>query len=212
MTEVAAYSNERRCVASAECRFIDIIWHYALYLHPVQWLHRVLNGKFNSSENTEPMADQSSYLDIYAQWQLDPVGFWSRAAEAINWIRPPGRVFNPDSGVYGRWFEGAVCNTCYNCVDRHVEAGNGERTALISDSPVTSSQSSFSFSQVLDETTDLAAVMRKHGVGKGDRVIIYMPMVPQAIFAMLACARLGAIHSVVFGGFAARELATRPRR
>jgi propionyl-CoA synthetase len=151
----------------------------------------------------------SRYQEIYDGWRADPEGFWAEAAEGIDWVTPATSVFNPDMDAYGRWFDGAECNTCYNAVDRHVEAGNGDRAALIYDSPVTGGAARFSFSELQAEVSALAYVMRQHGVTKGDRVIIYMPMVPQAIFAMLACARLGAVHSVVFGGFAARELATR---
>ena len=150
-----------------------------------------------------------SYDATYAAWQADPVGFWEEAGCAIDWFTPATSVFNPDMGVYGRWFDGATCNTCYNCVDRHVEAGNGARTALIHDSPVTGTVAQFTFAELQTEVSALAHVLRGFGVEKGDRVIIYMPMVPEAVFAMLACARLGAIHSVVFGGFAANELATR---
>ncbi|WP_372572256.1 propionyl-CoA synthetase [Ruegeria jejuensis] len=150
-----------------------------------------------------------SYADAYASWQADPEAFWGQAAEQIDWFTPAEKVFDPDMGVYGRWFAGATCNTCWNCVDRHVEAGHGERKALVYDSPVTDTVQTFSFAELQTEVGALASVMRDHGVGKGDRVVIYMPMVPQAVIAMLACARLGAIHSVVFGGFAPHELATR---
>ena len=115
----------------------------------------------------------------------------------------------PKAGVYGRWFPGAVCNTCYNALDRHVLRGRGSQPALIYDSPVTNSKRTFTYAELLAEVKTLAAVLKDFGVGKGDRVILYMPMVPEALFAMLACARIGAIHSVVFGGFAAKELATR---
>ncbi|MDW3182794.1 propionyl-CoA synthetase [Roseobacter sp.] len=150
-----------------------------------------------------------SYEDAYASWQADPAGFWGKAAEQVDWFTPATSVFNPDKGVYGRWFDGATCNTCYNCLDRHVEAGHGERLALIYDSPVTDTVTRFTFAEATTRVSALAHVLRGLGVDKGDRVIIYMPMVPEAVFAMLACARLGAIHSVVFGGFAANELATR---
>ncbi|MEX0279084.1 MAG: propionyl-CoA synthetase [Ruegeria sp.] len=150
-----------------------------------------------------------SYADTYASWQANPEAFWGKAAEQIDWFKPAEKVFDPEMGVYGRWFAGATCNTCWNCVDRHVEAGHGNRKALVYDSPVTDTVQTFSFSELQAEVGALASVMRAHGVGKGDRVVIYMPMVPQAVFAMLACARLGAIHSVVFGGFAPHELATR---
>lgn len=149
------------------------------------------------------------YHEVYAAWQEDPEAFWAEAARQIDWFSPWKTVFAPQAGGFGRWFEGATCNTCYNCVDRHVDAGHGARAALIYDSPVTGQQKTYSFSELQEEVSSLAAAMRIRGVGKGDRVIIYMPMVPEAIFAMLASARLGAIHSVVFGGFAANELATR---
>lgn len=151
----------------------------------------------------------SRYEETYQAWQNDPEAFWAKAGEAIDWFTPATSVFNAASGVYGRWFDGATCNTCYNCVDRHVEAGHADRTALIYDSPVTGTQASYTFGQMQTRVSALASVLRGLGVAKGDRVIIYMPMVAEAIFAMLACARLGAVHSVVFGGFAAQELATR---
>lgn len=151
----------------------------------------------------------SAYDETYAAWQADPIGFWAEAATGIDWITPADKVFDPDMGPMGRWFAGATCNTCWNCVDRHVHAGRGDDTALIWDSPVTGTIRRFSFAELLDEVSTLAAVMAAQGVVKGDRVLIYMPMVPEAVFAMLACARLGAVHSVVFGGFAAHELAVR---
>jgi propionyl-CoA synthetase len=149
------------------------------------------------------------YAQTYAFWQNDPEAFWAKAAEDIDWIRPPQTIFDPDAGVYGRWFPDAVGNACFNCVDRHVLAGQGARTALIHDSPVTDTVRHISYAELLADVSALAAVMQDLGTTKGDRVIIYMPMVPEAITAMLACARIGAVHSVVFGGFAAQELATR---
>ena len=151
----------------------------------------------------------SRYRETYRQWQDDPEGFWATAAREIDWYEPAAKIFDPDAGVYGRWFAGAVCNTCYNALDRHVERGRGGQAALIYDSPVTKSTASFSYAELLAEVKTLAAILKDFGIGKGDRVILYMPMVPEAVFAMLACARIGAIHSVVFGGFAAKELATR---
>ncbi|MGQ7843976.1 propionyl-CoA synthetase [Granulosicoccus sp. 3-233] len=152
---------------------------------------------------------KSHYPEVYAQWRQDPVAFWQAAGEKIDWIRPATHVFNAEAGAYGRWFDGALCNTCENCVDRHVEAGNGERLALIHDSPVTGQVRRYTYDELLIEVGALASVMQDYGVAKGDRVVIYMPMVAEAVIAMLACARIGAIHSVVFGGFAAPELATR---
>ena len=151
----------------------------------------------------------SGYAEVYGQWRTDPGAFWMKAAEAIDWIKAPETALDAGLGTYGRWFPDGVCNTCFNAVDRHVSAGRGAQAAIIHDSPVTGSKRSISYDELLDEVSTLGAVLRKHGVTKGDRVIIYMPMVPEALFAMLACARIGAIHSVVFGGFAPHELATR---
>ena len=150
----------------------------------------------------------SSYHEVYKNWQDDPEGFWGAAAREIDWITPPAKIFNPDAGVYGRWFDGATCNTCWNAVDRHVPT-RGDQKAVIYDSPITGQKASFTYKELLGEVSALAAVLQDRGVEKGDRVVIYMPMIPQAVFAMLACARIGAVHSVVFGGFAASELATR---
>jgi propionyl-CoA synthetase len=150
----------------------------------------------------------SRYGDIYASWRADPEGFWAEAAAQIDWFKPWDAVFDPKQGVYGRWFAGAECNTCWNCIDRHA-AKRPDATAIIYDSPATGTKRRISYGEVLAEVQALAAVLRDHGVERGDRVILYMPMIPEAVFAMLACARLGAVHSVVFGGFAAPELATR---
>ena len=154
-------------------------------------------------------ARASRYHDIYARWQRDPEGFWAEAAAGIDWYEKPKKIFDKDAGIYGRWFTGAVCNTCYNALDRHVLAGRNDQLALIYDSPVTNTVKTFTYGRMLSEVQLLGAMLRDFGVEKGDRVIIYMPAVPEAVFAMLACARIGAIHSVVFGGFAAKELATR---
>ena len=151
----------------------------------------------------------SRYHDTYRDWKNDPEGFWARAAQDLHWFTPFTKVFDPEQGVYGRWFVGGECNTCYNAVDRHVESGRADQLALIYDSPITGRQKSFTYAEMKSEVEALAAVLRQQGVEKGDRVVIYMPMVPEAVFAMLACARLGAVHSVVFGGFAAPELAVR---
>ena len=151
----------------------------------------------------------SRYYGVYESWKADPEAFWADAAAAVHWTRPYDKVFDPTAGQYGRWFPGAVCNTAYNCLDRHVDAGRGAADALIYDSPVTKTKRTFSFSGLRDEVAAFAAVLAAFGVAKGDRVVIYMPMVPEAVIAMLATARLGAIHSVVFGGFASNELAKR---
>ena len=153
--------------------------------------------------------NNSRYHEVHARSLTDPEGFWAEAAREIDWIEPAKKVFDPSMGAYGRWFAGAMVNTCYNALDRHVEGGRADQVALIHDSPLTNSISKFTYAEMLKEVQTLAAVMADFGVGKGDRVILYMPLVPEAVFAMLACARIGAVHSVVFGGFAAKELATR---
>lgn len=152
---------------------------------------------------------KSLYHEIHARSLADPEGFWAEAAKEIDWIEPPKRIFDPNEGVYGRWFTGGVVNTCYNALDRHVERGRAGQVALIHDSPLTNSVTKFTYAELLGEVQALAAIMQDFGVTKGDRVILYMPMVPEAVVAMLACARIGAVHSVVFGGFAAKELASR---
>ena len=152
---------------------------------------------------------QSRYFEVYEGWRRDPEGFWREAARAIDWVKPPERIFDAEAGPHGHWYPDAELNTCYNCLDRHVERGRGSQVAMIYDSPMASRKQSFTYAEMLHEVKALAGVIRSLGIDKGDRVIIYMPMVPEAVFAMLACARLGAVHSVVFGGFAAQELATR---
>jgi len=149
------------------------------------------------------------YHEVYARSLADPEGFWAEAAREIDWIKPAEKVFDPSIGIYGRWFVGGLVNTCYNALDRQVAGGRGDQLALIHDSPLTGKTSRFTYAEMLREVRTLAAVMQDFGVTKGDRVILYMPMVPEAMVAMLACARIGAVHSVVFGGFAAKELATR---
>src|SRR3569833_3748836 len=151
----------------------------------------------------------SRYHEVHARSLRDPEGFWAEAAREIDWIEPAKKIFDPSMGAYGRWFAGAVVNTCYNALDRHVANGRADQLALIHDSPLAGSVTRLSYAELLHGVQILAAVMQDFGVGKGDRVILYMPMVPEAVVAMLACARIGAVHSVVFGGFAAKELATR---
>jgi propionyl-CoA synthetase len=150
-----------------------------------------------------------AYDASYRRSLADPEGFWLEAAEAISWSRPPTQALDDSNAPLYRWFPGAALNTSYNALDRHVEAGNGDRTALIYDSPVTGTGRSYTYEQLRDEVAVFAGGLKSLGVGKGDRVIVYMPMVPEAVVTMLACARLGAIHSVVFGGFAPKELAAR---
>ncbi|MBS7541477.1 propionyl-CoA synthetase [Ancylobacter lacus] len=152
---------------------------------------------------------EAAYRAVHARSLADPQGFWGEAARAVEWIAEPRAVFDPSLGAYGRWFVGGICNVCHNAVDRHVNEGRGQQAAILYDSPVTGTRRRITYSELLGEVRTLAGTLRDLGVEKGDRVVIYMPMVPEAVFAMLACARIGAVHSVVFGGFAAAELAAR---
>ncbi|MCU0280570.1 MAG: propionyl-CoA synthetase [Acidimicrobiia bacterium] len=149
------------------------------------------------------------YRQAHARSLADPAGFWGGAAAAIDWDRPFDRVLDDSNPPFYRWFPGGRLNTCHNAVDRHVAAGRGEQLALIYDSPVTGTLRRFTYRELRDEIARVAGGLRSLGVEQGDRVIVYMPMIPEAVVSMLACARIGAIHSVVFGGFAANELATR---
>jgi propionyl-CoA synthetase len=152
---------------------------------------------------------RGSYQELYARSLRDPDGFWAEAAEALVWDRRWDRVLDDARPPFYRWFAGGRLNTCHNAVDRHVEAGRGSQIALIHDSPVTGSVRTLTYRELQDQVARFAGALKHHGVGYGDRVIIYMPMVPEALIAMLGCARIGAVHSVVFGGFAAHELAAR---
>lgn len=155
------------------------------------------------------MAAQGTYSNVYAGWRKDPEGFWMEAANDIDWDAPPTRALNDSNAPLYEWFTDTRVNTCWNAVDRHVEAGRGDQIAIIHDSPITHTIRKITYRELRDRVATFAGALRKQGIQKGDRVIIYMPMVPEALEAMLACARLGAIHSVVFGGFAANELAVR---
>lgn len=150
-----------------------------------------------------------AYRDVYKSWQDDPEAFWMKAAEAIDWDTPPTKALFDDNAPLYEWFRDAEVNTCYNAVDRHVAAGRGDQVAIIHDSPITGTVHEITYTELRDRVASLAGALKAKGITKGDRVIIYMPMIPEALEAMLACARLGAIHSVVFGGFAANELAVR---
>ncbi|CAO3447296.1 Acetyl-CoA synthetase (EC 6.2.1.1) [Azospirillum argentinense] len=149
------------------------------------------------------------YNQIHARSLSDPDGFWGEAAEDITWIKRWDKVLDDSNAPFYRWFTGGVLNTCYNAVDRHVEVGSGAQAAIIYDSPVTKTVQTITYAELQDQVARFAGALRAQGVEKGDRVILYMPMIPQSLVAMLACARLGAVHSVVFGGFAPHELATR---
>jgi len=151
----------------------------------------------------------TSYREVYDAWKADPEAFWMRAAEAIDWTVKPTQAFQGDDPRHAVWFADGQANTCYNCIDRHVERGRGDQAALIYDSPITGAMRTITFAEAQDQVARIAGALVRRGVVKGDRVIIYMPMIPEAVLSMLACARIGAIHSVVFGGFAAHELAVR---
>jgi propionyl-CoA synthetase len=151
----------------------------------------------------------SIYDEVYARAQRDPEGFWATAAEDVLWFRRWDRVFDDTRPPFYRWFTGGVLNTCYNALDLHIDRGRGKQRALIHDSPVTGTVRAYTYAELRDEVARCAGALARLGVGKGDRVVIYMPMVPEAVIAMLACARIGAVHSVVFGGFAPGELAKR---
>src|SRR6266542_2830165 len=151
----------------------------------------------------------STHDQVYARWRAEPERFWSEAADAVHWYKRWSTVLDASRAPHFRWFSGGIVNTCYNALDRHVAAGRADQPALIYDSPVTQTVASLTYRDLLDRVSRFAGVLLGQGVKRGDRVIIYMPMVPEAAVAMLACARIGAIHSVVFGGFAAPELASR---
>lgn len=154
-------------------------------------------------------ADMPGYHDLFDASINDPTAFWADAANGVTWTKPPQRILDDSNPPFYRWFPDAELNTCANALDRHLEDGRGEQPALIYDSAVTDTKRVYTYTELLDQTARFAGVLRSLGVGKGDRVVIYMPMIPEAVIAMLACARLGAVHSVVFGGFAPHELAVR---
>ena len=149
------------------------------------------------------------YREIYNSWKNDPEAFWMNAAEAIDWDKKPSKALFADRAPLYEWFSDSMVNTCYNAVDRHVFNGRADQKAIIYDSPMTDTKYSITFAELLDKVASLAGALSSKGISKGDRVIIYMPMIPEGIISMLACARIGAIHSVVFGGFASNELAVR---
>ena len=150
-----------------------------------------------------------SYKKVYNSWKNDPEAFWMTAADAIDWVTKPSKALFAGRAPFYEWFSDSEVNTCYNAVDRHVLNGRGDQKAIIYDSPMTGTKYSITFSELLEKVSVLAGALTNKGISKGDRVIIYMPMIPEGIISMLACARIGAIHSVVFGGFAANELAVR---
>ena len=149
------------------------------------------------------------FNEIYRKSIEDPENFWRKAADDIFWFKKPTKILNKSNPPFYKWFEDGFTNTCYNALDVHIDNGQGKKTALIYDSPITGSKSKLSYEELRSKVSKFAGALTNQGVGKGDRVIIYMPMIPEAVIAMLACGRIGAIHSVVFGGFASNELASR---
>ena len=149
------------------------------------------------------------FIEIYEQSIKNPENFWQEASNDIFWFKKPTKILNKSNPPFYKWFEDGVTNTCYNALDIHIDQGRGKKTALIYDSPITGNKSQYTYEELRSKVSKFAGALTNQGVSKGDRVIIYMPMIPEAVVAMLACARIGAIHSVVFGGFASNELASR---
>lgn len=181
-------------------------------LRQSRFLRSVISNQIHGRSGVLASATRAFHLprdEAYKMSITDPTKFWGLQAAKLDWFKPFDSVLTMESNGYGRWFRGGSLNTCYNALDRHVHRGNGDRTAIIYDSPVTNTIEHISYKSLLDQVVQLAAYLRSQNVQKGDRVVIYMPNIPQAGVAMLACARIGAVHSVVFGGFAAHELAVR---
>ena len=151
----------------------------------------------------------SKFNQIYQKSINNPEKFWQEASEDIFWFKKPTKILNKSNPPFYKWFEDGVTNTCYNALDIHIDQGRGQKTALIYDSPITGNKSQLTYEELRSKVSKFAGALKAQGANKGDRVIIYMPMIPEAVIAMLACARIGAIHSVVFGGFASNELASR---
>ena len=149
------------------------------------------------------------YKEIYDKSINDKENFWKKISEDIFWYKKPTKILNSSKAPFYKWFEDGVTNTCYNALDIHIDKGRGKKIAIIYDSPITGVQKKISYIELLERVSLFAGALKNQGVNKGDRVIIYMPMIPEAVIAMLACGRIGAVHSVVFGGFAANELASR---
>ena len=149
------------------------------------------------------------FSQIYSNSIKNPEEFWKKISEDIFWFKKPTRILNKSNPPFYKWYEDGVTNTCYNALDFHIDKGRGDRTALLYDSPITGNKNKFTYNELKEKVSKFAGVLQNQRIKKGDRVIIYMPMIPEAVIGMLACARIGAIHSVVFGGFASNELASR---
>ncbi|CAL1568463.1 unnamed protein product [Knipowitschia caucasica] len=189
----------RVCTAACSPRFSLVS-----SVHPS--VHSSVHPSVHSSRT---YVSDSAYSQAFSAARDSPDSFWTQAGQHIDWFEPWTKTLHFEDPVFPQWFLGGKLNMCYNAVDRHVEGGRGEQTAIIYDSPVTGTKQTVTYRQLQDQVSRLAGVLVKHGVQKGDLVVIYMPTVPQAMFTMLACARIGAPHSLIFGGFASRELAVR---
>ena len=152
---------------------------------------------------------KSEFERIYKESIDNPEKFWQEVSNDIFWFKKPSKILNKSNPPFYKWFEDGTTNTCYNALDLHIENGKGGKTALIYDSPITGNKKKFTYLELKDKVSKFAGSLDNLGIKKGDRVIIYMPMIPEAVVAMLACGRIGAVHSVVFGGFASNELASR---
>jgi len=151
----------------------------------------------------------NKYKEIYQRSITDAEGFWSDVSNDVFWYKKPTKILNSSKPPFYKWFSDGITNTCYNAIDLHVKNGKGEKTAIIYDSPITNSKKKITYSELKNQVSIFAGALKNQGIKKGDRVIIYMPMIPEAVIGMLACGRIGAVHSVVFGGFAPNELASR---
>ena len=149
------------------------------------------------------------YSEIYKAWRDNPIEFWKKNAEDVSWIKFPEKILTKKNENFYEWFSDSVMNTCYNAVDKNILEGRGNQVAIYYDSPITNSKSKLTYNELKSKVEEFAGALNKYKISKGDRVIVYMPMIPEAIIAVLAIARIGAVHSVVFGGFAAKELAVR---
>ena len=172
-------------------------------------LNTIYDLKTNKIKYYESKFMSNKFSEIYKQSITNPENFWQEASNDIFWFKKPTKILNKSNPPFYRWFEDGVTNTCYNALDIHIDQGRGRKTALIYDSPITGNKNQFTYEELRSKVSKFAGALKDQGVIKGDRVIIYMPMIPEAVIAMLACARIGAIHSVVFGGFASNELASR---
>ena len=201
------FSKTQRIISSnTRILLKKVIYHNARYTLAFDYPNDVA---FIRNKSTTPYPD--TYKEQYLRSINDPEGYWGEVSSNTVWFKPWDKVLDNSNPPFTKWFVGGKLNMCYNAVDRHISEGKGDRNAIIWDSPITQSKQTLTYNQVLEQVSALARVLINMNVKKGDRVLIYMSMIPEALVAMLACARIGAIHSVVFGGFSAKELGTRIR-